>query len=118
MSKALAGVVVVDRTREFWGSLAAVLDDWVTPASLVNGARGDCEDFALAKFWMLEMLGIDRSDLYVVVVQDEAVHLPHAYLAVRSGGEIWLLDSRTNRPLLPEELEGIVVAGEEVLHGL
>ena len=89
-------------------SLAAVLDDWVTPASLVNGARGDCEDFALAKFWMLEMLGIDRSDLYVVVVQDEAVHLPHAYLAVRSGGEIWLLDSRTNRPLLPEELEGIV----------
>jgi len=89
-------------------TMAAVLDDWVTPASLVNGAEGDCEDFALAKFWLLEMLGIDRSNLYVVVVQDEVVSLPHAYLALRDGDQIWLLDSRINRPLQPHELDGIV----------
>ncbi len=89
-------------------SLAAVLDDWITPASLVNGAEGDCEDFALAKFWLLELLGVDRNDLYIVVVQDVTARLPHAYLAVRSGPEVWLLDSRINRPLSPHELDGIV----------
>lgn len=89
-------------------TLEDVLDDWVTPVSLISTAQGDCEDFALAKFWLLEALGVDRSDLYIVVVQDLVVQLPHAFLAVRDGDDVWLLDSRTNRPLSPDDVEGIV----------
>jgi len=89
-------------------TLEEVLDEWATPASLIRQAEGDCEDFALAKFWLLEMLGVDRSDLYIVVVQDLVVRLPHAYLAVRRGSDVLLLDSRTNRLLSPDELDGIV----------
>lgn len=89
-------------------TLQAVLDDWITPASLVRDLRGDCEDFALAKFWLLEMLGVDRNDLYIVVVQDLVAQMPHAFLAVRSGDQVWLLDSRVNRPLSPQEVDDIV----------
>jgi len=89
-------------------TLEEVLDEWATPISLISQAEGDCEDFALAKFWLLEMLGVDSSDLYIVVVQDLAVRVPHAFLAVRSGSEIWLLDSRVDRPLSPDEIDGVV----------
>jgi predicted transglutaminase-like cysteine proteinase len=90
------------------GTLEEVLDEWATPISLISQAEGDCEDFALAKFWLLEMLGVDSSDLYIVVVQDLVVQVPHAFLAVRSGSEVWLLDSRADRPLSPDEIEGVV----------
>jgi predicted transglutaminase-like cysteine proteinase len=89
-------------------TLEDVLDDWVTPVSLISSGEGDCEDFALAKFWLLETLGVDKSNLYIVVVQDLAVRLPHAFLAVRHGDEVWLLDSRVNRPLSPDEVDDIV----------
>jgi len=89
-------------------TLEEVLDDWITPETLMQTGEGDCEDFALAKFWLLEYLGVDKDDLYIVVVRDLVVRLPHAYLAVRDGDNVWLLDSRTDGLLTPDELEGIV----------
>jgi|GEM_PF-1556950 len=116
-TRGLEGLALYGAVNEFVNSsvrfqadstLEDVLDDWVTPVSLISTAQGDCEDFALAKFWLLEALGVDRSDLYIVVVQDMVVQLPHAFLAVRDGNDVWLLDSRTNRPLSPDDVEGIV----------
>jgi len=130
-ARGLDGVALYTAVNEFVNTsvqfqadstLEDVLDDWVTPISLISTAQGDCEDFALAKFWLLETLGVDKSDLYIVVVQDLVVQLPHAFLAVRDGDNVWLLDSRTNRPLSPDEVEGIVpviTIGESAayLHG-
>ncbi|PWE18607.1 hypothetical protein DDZ18_03105 [Marinicauda salina] len=83
-------------------------DHWITPTGLMTTMQGDCEDYVLAKYWTLAAAGIDRDDMYVMVVRDLVARASHAFLAVRDGSGFVLLDSRTDRILRPEDLQGIV----------
>ena len=59
---------------------------------LIEG--GDCEDYATAKYFMLVELGIEVSDLRVVVTYSDKLFGYHAVLALRQpDNSIWLLDS-------------------------
>ena len=59
---------------------------------LIEG--GDCEDYATAKYFMLVELGIEVSDLRVVVTYSNKLFGYHAVLALRQpDNSIWLLDS-------------------------
>jgi predicted transglutaminase-like cysteine proteinase len=44
-------------------------DYWATPLELMGRATGDCEDFAIAKYMTLLMLGIDNQHLRLVYVR-------------------------------------------------
>jgi len=97
-------------------------DSWLTPAQLFQTGTGDCEDFALAKYWLLREAGVPAEDMYVMVVRDLVARAGHAYLAVRVGDEFVLLDSRTNNVILPENLTDVaplvsVSATGAFLHG-
>jgi predicted transglutaminase-like cysteine proteinase len=59
--------------------------------------RGDCEDYAIAKYVALRQAGVPESDLRVLLVKDQAVHLDHAVLAARDGGRWVILDNRWSR---------------------
>ena len=83
-------------------------DHWITPTGLLTTMQGDCEDYVLAKYWALAAAGVDRDDMYVMVVRDLVARASHAFLAVRDGSGFVLLDSRTDRILRPEDLQGIV----------
>ena len=83
-------------------------DYWMTAEGFLTNSTGDCEDYALAKLWLLAAAGIDPSDMFIMVVQDTIVRLPHAFLAVRMGPSFVILDNRTNRILLPEDIDGII----------
>jgi predicted transglutaminase-like cysteine proteinase len=70
-----------------------VEDYWAIPRQhFANG--GDCEDFAIAKYFSLRWLGLARDDLRIVVVQDTNLRVPHAILAVSFDGDIMVLDNQ------------------------
>ena len=74
--------------RDNWG----VEDYWESPGEFM-AKGGDCEDFAIAKFFALRQLGFGGEDLRLVIVRDQAMTQPHAVLAVRLDGTWLLLDS-------------------------
>jgi len=100
----------------------ALEDAWITPEALFEATEGDCEDFALAKYWLLRAAGTPERDLYIMVVRDLAAGAPHAFLAVRKPDGFRILDSRTSAVLSPEAMADIVPvitvsAARQYLHG-
>ena len=43
-----------------------LIDSWATPDYILTRQEGDCEDFALAKFWTLRSAGVPAEDMYVL----------------------------------------------------
>ncbi len=70
------------------------LDYWATPWELFRRG-GDCEDYALAKFFALRALGLSGAKMRLMIVQDLELGRPHAVLAVNVDGEILVLDNQT-----------------------
>jgi predicted transglutaminase-like cysteine proteinase len=73
-----------------WG----VTDRWSAPLATLASGRGDCEDYAIAKYVALREAGVGKSDVRFVIVRDLANSSDHAVLAVRVDGRWLLLDNR------------------------
>jgi len=73
-----------------WG----VPDRWSSPLETFKTGRGDCEDYAIAKYVALMQAGVAAADLRLVIVHDLSVGENHAVVAVRFGGEWFVLDNR------------------------
>tara|TARA_A100001037_G_C14758935_1_gene460952 strand:- start:113 stop:484 length:372 start_codon:yes stop_codon:yes gene_type:complete len=71
-------------------------DYWADTATFFKNA-GDCEDFAMAKFKLLEKMGLHPARMRIVLVLDQNRNRQHAVLTVNTDGEAWMLDS-----LIPE----------------
>jgi predicted transglutaminase-like cysteine proteinase len=69
-------------------------DRWSTPLATFASMKGDCEDYAIAKYAALSAAGFPRNDLQLVLVRDRAVRQDHAVLAARLDGRWLLLDNR------------------------
>jgi predicted transglutaminase-like cysteine proteinase len=80
-----------------------VVDLWSAPLASFASGRGDCEDYAIAKYVALREAGVAVADLRVVLVRDLAVREDHAVLAVRHEGHWIVLDNR--RMALAEDNE-------------
>jgi predicted transglutaminase-like cysteine proteinase len=76
-------------------------DYWATPLEFFRRA-GDCEDYVIAKYRSLRLLGMPADRLRMVVLQDAARDLPHAVLAVYLGDRILILDNLSDE-VLPQE---------------
>ncbi|MEX1147006.1 MAG: transglutaminase-like cysteine peptidase [Sphingomonadales bacterium] len=72
-----------------WGDA----DYWATVREFLQ-KDGDCEDYAIAKYYSLKALGFDPETMRVVVVQDTNLDAPHAVLAIDFGGETLILDNQ------------------------
>lgn len=72
-------------------------DNWATPVETAARGSGDCEDYAIAKMWLLRSIGIPADELQLVVLKDTRRGLYHAVLAVHTGGERYILDNLSNR---------------------
>ena len=82
--------------EKHWG----VLDYWATPAESVASNGGDCEDFTIAKYFLLKELGIPTAKLrltYVKAVKLGQAHMVLAYYA-----------SPADDPLVLDNLEDAV----------
>lgn len=77
---------------------------WATPEEALSKRAGDCEDFAILKYWSLRLLGFDDADMRIVVLRDTAKRAYHAVLAVAFDGDWLILDNRFSKVQLQRNL--------------
>jgi len=73
-----------------WG----VPDRWSAPLDTFTTGRGDCEDYAIAKYVALTEAGVAADDVRLVIVRNTAAAEDHAVTAVRLSGDWIMLDNR------------------------
>lgn len=69
-----------------------VSDWWATPQEFLK-ISGDCEDYAIIKYFALRELGFPPDDLRIVVVKDRIRGIAHAVLAVFTHGDAYILNN-------------------------
>ena len=69
-------------------------DRWSAPLATFATAKGDCEDYAFAKYVALRAAGFPSDDLRVIMGHDRTVRQDHAVLAARLDGRWLILDSQ------------------------
>ncbi len=73
-----------------WG----VTDRWSAPLVTLTTGRGDCEDYAIAKYVALLQAGVAAQDVRLVIMRDLASGVDHAVVAARLDGDWVILDNR------------------------
>lgn len=73
-----------------WGQA----DHWATPLQTLALGQGDCEDYAIAKYFSLKALGVPGDQMRIVVVDDLNLKVPHAILVVYLDGRALILDNQ------------------------
>jgi predicted transglutaminase-like cysteine proteinase len=73
-----------------WG----VEDRWSSPLATLTSGRGDCEDYAIAKYVALLEAGIADTDIRLIIVRDIATGDDHAVVAARVDEKWIILDNR------------------------
>jgi predicted transglutaminase-like cysteine proteinase len=81
-------------------------DVWATPEELFSRG-GDCEDFALAKFFLLRELGVPNERMRIAVLGPSKLQDSHAVLIVETESGAVVLDNRQPRPY---RLDGALLA--------
>jgi len=75
------------------GGQAELRNHWSTLLQFLERG-GDCEDYAVAKYFMLRELGVPAEDMRIVVTRERRVRGYHAVLAVRrDDGSVRFLDT-------------------------
>jgi predicted transglutaminase-like cysteine proteinase len=94
INRRINGAIQYTPDKTQWG----VADRWTAPfatdgqGSFETG-KGDCEDYAAAKFVALHLVGVPPANMRLVLVRDKVVHLVHAILAVRHEKRWLILDN-------------------------
>lgn len=76
---------------DLWG----VQDYWATPVELLCKRAGDCEDFAIAKYFTLKAMGVAEEKLNIAYVKAIQYNIAHMVLTYYSepGAEPLVLDN-------------------------
>jgi predicted transglutaminase-like cysteine proteinase len=89
--------------REVWG----VEDYWATPIEFLCKGAGDCEDFAIAKYFTLKAMGLDDEKLRITYVKALRLNIHHMVLTYYSDPEA--------EPLVLDNLvDSIVIASKRL----
>lgn len=77
--------------RELWHQT----DYWATPVQALRIGAGDCEDFAIAKYFSLRQLGVPSEKLRITYVKALTRNQAHMVLTfyASSSAEPWVLDN-------------------------
>lgn len=73
-------------------------DYWAIPAEFLKKS-GDCEDYAIIKYFTLKELGIPPETMRIVVLRDTIRNLAHAVLVVYMNDDAYVLDNLSNAVL-------------------
>jgi predicted transglutaminase-like cysteine proteinase len=89
-------------------------DYWATPSELIGHSKGDCEDFAIAKYVALLHLGVDRNKLRLIYVKARIgrsritqAHMVLGYYDMPSSDPL-VLDSLVSKVLLGSQRTDLV----------
>ena len=101
---------ILKKTNAFFNKLEFIADtpmmssadDWLTPYEFLIKGGGDCEDFAIAKYFTAKSLGISKDKLritYVIIKNRNQAHMILTYYP-QPGAEPLILDN-INKTILP-----------------
>lgn len=102
-----------------------VSDYWATLYEFVAKGMGDCEDYTIAKYYVLKELGVDPKRLkftYVIYKNRRGKHISHMVLAYltkakpTSKDDILILDN-TNRLVLPASKRTNIIRVIKMING-
>ena len=79
-------------------------DVWSSANETFRSGRGDCEDYAIAKYQMLRTAGFASRNLYLVIVRDLVRRADHAVLVARAAGHMFVLDNGSDNILDSETI--------------
>ena len=87
-----------------------VEDYWATPAETLASNGGDCEDYTIAKYFLLKELGVPLARLRMVYVRAGNWALPHMVLAyyAQPDADPLILDNRDERVRLASNRPDLV----------
>ena len=77
------------------------LDHWATPKEFLLQGHGDCEDYAIAKYFTLLEIGIPKEKLYFAVVDMKGEKNSHMVLLY--------LENKKSTPLVLDNLSFLVI---------
>ena len=83
-------------------------DRWSAPLQTLGTGRGDCEDYAIAKYVALREAGVAEDDLRLVIVRDLSLGADHAVTVTRLGGQWIVLDNRGFTLLADTDMQHVV----------
>ncbi len=73
-------------------------DYWAIPKQFQK-TSGDCEDYAIAKYFTLKELGFNPDDMRLIIVIEKIRNIAHAILGVYMDGDVYILDNLSNAVL-------------------
>ena len=86
----------------------ANLNYWTAPLETFAIGRGNCKQYAIAKYLALIEAGISENDVKLVIVADLATAENHALLAVRLNSDWIMLDNRWLSMVRDTEMRGVI----------
>lgn len=90
----------LNKVNAFWNRFPYITDAvnwgqadyWAAPAQFLKKS-GDCEDYAIVKYFTLRELGYPAEMMRIVAVYDTIRREGHAVLAVKANDNIYILDN-------------------------
>ncbi len=82
-------------------SSQSTIDHWATPKEFLLQGHGDCEDYAIAKYFTLLEIGIPKEKLYFAVVDIKGEKTSHMILLY--------LENKESTPLVLDNLSSVVI---------
>jgi predicted transglutaminase-like cysteine proteinase len=82
-------------------STKASIDYWATPKEFLIQGHGDCEDYAITKYFTLLEIGIPKEKLYFAVVDVKGERASHMVL--------FYLENKKSTPLVLDNLSSKVI---------
>ncbi len=70
-------------------------DYWASVDETFSKGYGDCDDYAIAKYFTLKELGFNEDDMRIVVLKDHNIDQIHAVLSVKVNGTHYILDNQS-----------------------
>jgi predicted transglutaminase-like cysteine proteinase len=68
-------------------------NEWITPKEFLIRGRGDCEDYAITKYFALKKLKLDTNKLFLSIVKVKGSKNYHMVLLYINNNEILVLDN-------------------------
>ncbi len=77
------------KDKDFYGKN----EHWATPEEFISNKSGDCEDYAITKYFALQYFKWPQKDLWLVFLHDNVNVGGHAVLVAKTGKKSFVLDN-------------------------
>lgn len=99
-------VVKVNRDYNTLTYKTDIDDEWSTPKEFVARGKGDCDEFAVAKYYALRERGFRPDEVAMVIIEKPLTQAIHIVTVVKLSGEEYVLDNEIPKPVNASEYFG------------